>query len=207
MRPAHSAALGQDCIQAPSRAGPPALEHLGHGCIQPGRVWEWRLATSVTLPYGLCGVVFVLFLCLGFFHGGPPGLFLLPGRGQLGFRRSLGAGAGLGSGLGSGLGAGLGSGCGRGFAHGDQHVDQAAIGAYSADEGQGIEAGGADRAPVPGGLQLLVAVLVIADGAVLVVFIGCLLYTSNVDGVQETVTLDFSLDGDGKITFVKLAAA
>ena len=31
--------------------------------------------------------------------------------------------------------------------------------------------------------------------------------TVNVDGVQETVTLDFSLDGDGKITFVKLAAA
>ena len=30
--------------------------------------------------------------------------------------------------------------------------------------------------------------------------------TVNVDGVQETVTLDFSLDGDGKITFVKLAA-
>ena len=31
--------------------------------------------------------------------------------------------------------------------------------------------------------------------------------TVNVDGAQETVTLDFSLDGDGKITFVKLAAA
>ena len=30
--------------------------------------------------------------------------------------------------------------------------------------------------------------------------------TVNVDGAQETVTLDFSLDGDGKITFVKLAA-
>ena len=48
-------------------------EHLGHERIQPGRVWEWRLATSVSEKLVVCRAAKKPPLCKGGVAAGAAG--------------------------------------------------------------------------------------------------------------------------------------